>query len=394
MKTALSLIIPLLLGAVISGADLYREIPIPRYGKLTRESILSPSGRYFVNRVGAADFEVVDLVTDEYVLQSQFSGRTTPDLDCRNPNHVEIAFSPDDRFLAADYYCVRGDTAEPAHWAEVWNTASRSTARLFPFRDRDRNEPIRFSYSLQSALPVGFSVAGSRRHPANAKVCFSPDGRKLCFLFPSLRMFDGGTFDEITGDFNRAGVDRAKNGLVTFNAIGAPFFLGGGRVLLSINRETFLFNEFTNTIRDYTKIEGRVWNVESSADGKLLLLDRKVFLTDFLAVRLVLPAQAYLSSNDSLILSGGSLYSAFPPFDRNVPTLFPGTPVPSSTREFLFVIDRLRDRLHIYAFGSAAALLQSILLSDDETLFSEAETGNRFLIRNNATGKVRLFEKQ
>jgi len=373
----------------------YREVSISPFTHCSEASILSPGGRYYVNTGPKDLFEVYDLVSDSKVFSSQYYAWTPPYPQTPHPDRVFCVFSPDEKFLITDNYFFRKDTAEPVHWAEAWDLERKWLARQFFLMDSRAGEIRRYSYNVKARLDNYYSQSVFRNYHPNPRVVFSPEGDEVWFLFPSIRIFTVDGFSEKNGTFNLLAVDRDNLGRETRHFIGAPFFVrNSGRLIIPIRDNTFVFNKFFDNPQDYVKFEGKSGPTDVSADGKYVVFGGGVYPIDN-PVRLGnVRGNGYFSNDNSVLLADDTLYSGRDLFDRKSRSFYlgHGSLIPSSSREFLFIEDRLQKLLLICRF-STGETLQSIRLSDTETLFRDTDNGRRFIVRDRFTGKLRAFDR-
>jgi hypothetical protein len=259
------------------------------------------------------------------------------------------------------------------------------------------DEPWKFNYRLRDKLALYYSRAPFRRHAADARAFFSEDGKKLCFLYPHLRVFDGRDYSEINGPFNMMGVDRDLVGRLTFRYLSAPLFLAGWKAFVVVDGVALLFNDLSGSIQDYFKPGQDISaaSLEASRDQRLLTAGNRLLDTDFMSMRASFPCDVYLSSDQSTLLSCDTLYSAQKPYDKlhTQICLDRSRLMPSSTREFLFVLDSRGRKLTITGFGTQKPL-QEVELQPDEGIFRDTDNGKRLILRNAFTGKIRVLERR
>jgi hypothetical protein len=208
-------------------------------------------------------------------------------------------------------------------------------------------------------------------------------------------------FKEINGTFNMVGVDRRHNGPLYLNLVGAPVFIDNGKTMvMPVKGQTFFFFDFYDKIQNYTKVQGQHSHIEVSADNNVVLLNNALFRTRYWAVRKRFTDNAYISDDNQRILSGNDTYRATPNYDK-LPKfhLDKGSLIPSSTREFIFVQEPQKRALYVYAFSggnifSGCDLRQKIRISADEEIFKNTDDGKLLILKNNHTGKIRIFERQ
>jgi hypothetical protein len=359
-------------------------------------SIISPTGKYFVNVDDSMDFEVRDLVSGAYVLQSKYVAHMSPYPRYNRPSKIYFVFSPDDKYLLADNY-VFSDTSDvpEKNWIEVWHVErSRVVDRLTDALET-LSSPARFNYNVKSSLYQYYNSKPYRAYVKGQRIVFSPDGRKIFLLYPVFRVFTFPGLNQIYGRMNLVGTDK-RDGHLYLNHTGAPLILNNGKsVVLPVKGNTLLFHDFFNNIQDYSKVGGTYGHMEISNDDRFLLLGGKLYRTQYWAVRTSFPGPVFVSADSKWFLAGSGIFSAEPPFDK-APASYVNTNklVPSSDRRFLFATDRLKRRLSVYTFSASPKLLQSFKIWPDEYLFRNTDDGRRLIIKDKASGKIKLFERK
>lgn len=385
----------LLFAVVLSYSDtLFKEGASIALYPPSGASIISPDGNYFVYNTRDMDFELMAMGDAVPLLNSRFIAWTSPYPEYKKPDFRCFYFSPDSRFLITDNYVFDDSLPIPVNWVEIWDIAHRRIERQFSFREEKNVGGCRLGYDLESILKTYFNRSPYKNYVPNARIVFTPNGNRIFFMYPALHVFSFPDFEEKTGDFATTGITKDVYDRIKFSKISAPaFFNNSNKTALSLNGNTFIFNDLLSSSQDYYKIQGEASHIEISSDNKMVLVDNKLFSTDFANVLNTLPSTSYISPDGNRIASGRDLFAAEPNFGKLTPFyLGDGTYYPSSTREFLFIFAPHQRSFFIHSF-STGELLQTIKIGADEYLLRNTDDGNKLLFKNRFTGKVRIFEK-
>lgn len=379
-----------------AAAGPFREIAVPPFPHVDESSIISPGGKYALTPQAKGKFELYEIKNDARVLATQYLAWTSPYPDLI-PTRSFFVFSPDEKLIVADNYYFTAVRDSVIHWAEIWDISARYIVKNFAFADMERGGGWKFTYDVQRSLDNYYARRPCQTYSPSARAVFTPDGSRLCFLYPRMRVFDARNFTEISGAFNLMGADMEALGVRSFRHISAPFFIRDWKALVAVNGTTMLFNDLDNSITSYFKldIEGNPRSLDVSPGGKWVIIDNRVYDTDYMTLRATLPCDGFASADQSVFLSCSGLFRTDHDFSK-LNTWFSGNPVnvvPSLSREFLYVMDRTERKLKVFTFTRQPELRQEIRVQDTESVFRESDNGRILILRDAVSGKIRILER-
>jgi hypothetical protein len=381
---------------IVSANDVFKEIHVAPFYPPPPGALISPGGKYFANNTPEMDFEVMEIGSSLYSIRSKYMAWTSPYPKYRKPERRYFIFSPDEKYLITDNYVINDSLPLPINWIEIWDIERKNIVRQFSFEEEKNLHPGRLTYSLADYLNNYYGRSPFKDNTSAARVIFSPDGSRLFFLYPGLHIYDFNPWSEVTGTFELLGAGKfdASEGVMHFNPIGTPvFFNQPSKIIMAINGNTFIFNDFFNSSQDYYKVDGAFSHIELSRDNKMAVFGNKVYRMNFANVMAELPGNGYIDAGGSRLFAGSDFFAASDTYGKLTPFyLGDGSLCPSSTREFIYATDAKFHAFSIYDF-STGKLLQTISIDPEESLLRDTDKGNRLILKNNFTKKIRVFER-